>query len=140
MRIDQLISPKDASKVNSSSSSLDVHSASHHLILNHNELPRKASRLNNVSMSQRFCILKLIICSGGGIGGLALAVALSKSHYHDSIVVDIYEAAAEIAEIGAGIAILPRAWEILKILGLDAELTNHLAHSPSTQPSKRHLL
>lgn len=81
-------------------------------------------------------ILKLIICSGGGIGGLALAVALSKSHYQDSIIVDIYEAAGEIAQIGAGIAFLPRTWEILKLLGLDADSTNHLAHTPSTQASK----
>jgi NAD(P)-binding Rossmann-like domain len=43
--------------------------------------------------------------SGGGIGGLTLAVALS--HYPD-IDVDIYESAHKFTEIGAGIGLWAR--------------------------------
>jgi 2-polyprenyl-6-methoxyphenol hydroxylase-like FAD-dependent oxidoreductase len=74
--------------------------------------------------------------SGGGIGGLTLALALSKSRFHETIIVNIYEAAPELSEIGAGIAFLPRTWEILKILGLAEALADRLTHPPGTKPSK----
>ncbi|KAJ7647156.1 FAD/NAD-P-binding domain-containing protein [Roridomyces roridus] len=58
--------------------------------------------------------LRVAIC-GGGIGGLALAVPLSK---HKNIQVDVYEAAGRFAEIGAGVMIWARTWRIFELLGL----------------------
>lgn len=55
-------------------------------------------------------------CSGGGIAGLCLAVALSK--YQD-IDVAVYEAASSFREIGAGVMVWGRTWRILTLLGLD---------------------
>ncbi|EPS94143.1 hypothetical protein FOMPIDRAFT_1033475 [Fomitopsis schrenkii] len=65
------------------------------------------------------------IC-GGGIGGLCLAVALSRC---PDIQVDLYEAAAQFKEIGAGVMIWSRTWEILTLLGLGSKLTE-TAHAP----------
>lgn len=56
---------------------------------------------------------------GGGIAGLVLAVALSKS---PDIEVHIYEAAHQFSEIGAGIGMFPRVWKIMRALGLDRDL------------------
>ena len=54
--------------------------------------------------------------SGGGIGGLVCAAALSR--YHD-VAVDVYEAADALAVPGApGVGVWPRAWKILSALGL----------------------
>lgn len=64
--------------------------------------------------------------SGGGIGGLTLAVALSR--YQD-IQVDVYEAAGQFKEIGAGVMIWARTWEILSMLGM-AEGFARIAHAP----------
>lgn len=60
------------------------------------------------------------IHSGGGIGGLACATALS--HIQD-IHVDVYEAAHEFAEVGAGIGMSPRTWQVFTAMGLDEELS-----------------
>ena len=57
--------------------------------------------------------------SGGGIGGLAFAVALSKV---PGIEVHIYEAANAFTNAGAGIGTWSRGWEVLKKLGLGQEL------------------
>ena len=54
-------------------------------------------------------------CSGGGIGGLCLAIALSR---YPDIDVQVYEAASTFKEIGAGIMIWGRSWHILSLLGL----------------------
>jgi hypothetical protein len=57
----------------------------------------------------------LVFYSGGGIGGLVLAYAVSKSaHIH----VCVYEAAPKISGGGTGIAIFRRTWLILHKLGL----------------------
>lgn len=53
--------------------------------------------------------------SGAGVGGLMLAVILSQ---HPNIQVDVYEAAHELREVGAGIGMWPRTWKIMKKLGL----------------------
>jgi 2-polyprenyl-6-methoxyphenol hydroxylase-like FAD-dependent oxidoreductase len=55
---------------------------------------------------------------GGGIGGLALALGL---HRH-GIACDVYEAAADIREIGVGITLLPHAMRELAALGLQEAL------------------
>ncbi|KAH9935630.1 FAD/NAD(P)-binding domain-containing protein [Fomitopsis serialis] len=68
---------------------------------------------------------RVAIC-GGGIGGLCLAVALSK---HSDIQLDLYEATARFKEIGAGVMMWSRTWEILTLLGLDTKFSQ-IAHAP----------
>ncbi|KAG1720677.1 salicylate hydroxylase [Suillus lakei] len=60
---------------------------------------------------------RIAIC-GGGVGGLTLAVALSR--YQD-IAVDVYEAAQTFCEIGAGVGVWPRAFKVLRKFGPDLE-------------------
>src|SRR4029077_14643889 len=55
---------------------------------------------------------------GGGIGGLIAARAL----YGRGIEVAIYEAAPELREIGAGVALGPNAMKELRSLGLENEV------------------
>ncbi|KAI0919700.1 hypothetical protein AcW1_003116 [Taiwanofungus camphoratus] len=57
---------------------------------------------------------------GAGIGGLTFAVSLRK--FCKNVTVDIYESAAMFAEIGAGIGLWPRVWEVMKSLGLNEDL------------------
>jgi 2-polyprenyl-6-methoxyphenol hydroxylase-like FAD-dependent oxidoreductase len=57
----------------------------------------------------------LISFSGGGIGGLILAHALSK---YDHIHTSVFEASHQFAGNGTGIAIFDRGWTILRELGL----------------------
>lgn len=62
----------------------------------------------------------------GGIGGLCFAVALSR---FPDIKVDVYEAAAQFKEIGAGVMIWAKTWRILQLLDLDSEASK-IAHAP----------
>ena len=55
---------------------------------------------------------------GGGIGGLLAARALCRR----GIEVAIYEAAPELREIGAGVALGPNAMKVLRSLGLEDEV------------------
>ncbi|RPD58219.1 FAD/NAD(P)-binding domain-containing protein [Lentinus tigrinus ALCF2SS1-7] len=57
---------------------------------------------------------------GAGLGGLLLALFLQK--YSTDIDVDIYESAAKLTELGAGIGVWPRVMEVLKFLGLEDDL------------------
>jgi 2-polyprenyl-6-methoxyphenol hydroxylase-like FAD-dependent oxidoreductase len=52
---------------------------------------------------------------GGGIGGLTAANALSQA----GIEAAVYEAAAELREIGAGVALHPNAMKVLRAIGLE---------------------
>ncbi|MGH3284683.1 MAG: FAD-dependent oxidoreductase, partial [Streptosporangiaceae bacterium] len=52
---------------------------------------------------------------GGGIGGLTAANALSRA----GIDVAVYEAAAELKEIGAGVALHPNAMKVLRAVGVE---------------------
>jgi salicylate hydroxylase len=52
---------------------------------------------------------------GGGIGGLTAASALSRA----GIEVAVYEAAAELREIGAGVALHPNAMKVLRAIGVE---------------------
>ncbi|TFK66167.1 FAD/NAD(P)-binding domain-containing protein [Pluteus cervinus] len=70
---------------------------------------------------------RVAIC-GGGIGGLSLAVALSK---YPNIEVDIYEAASRFTEVGAGIGVWPRVWKILVKMGIDGDLARVTALKPT---------
>jgi 2-polyprenyl-6-methoxyphenol hydroxylase-like FAD-dependent oxidoreductase len=48
----------------------------------------------------------------------------------------VYEAARELAEIGAGVGTWPRAWRILQTLGLAEDLSHHAVVPPLDRPSK----
>ncbi|KAM5540137.1 hypothetical protein V8D89_006277 [Ganoderma adspersum] len=54
---------------------------------------------------------------GGGMGGLGLGLCLKK--YGPDVHFDIYESAAELTELGAGISMSPRTWSIMKEIGLE---------------------
>ncbi len=55
---------------------------------------------------------------GGGIGGLTAANALSRA----GIEVAVYEAAAELREIGAGVALHPNAMKVLRAIGVEDDV------------------
>jgi len=57
---------------------------------------------------------------GGGIAGLAFALALSRSR--SDVAIDIYEAAASFSEFGAGLNMWPRVVEVLHSFGLEETL------------------
>ncbi len=57
-----------------------------------------------------------IVVAGGGIGGLAAALALANKGYH----VTVLEQAAQFGEIGAGIQLGPNAFHALDRLGVGA--------------------
>ncbi|KAI0930204.1 hypothetical protein AcV5_006981 [Taiwanofungus camphoratus] len=69
---------------------------------------------------------RTLVHSGGGIGGLCLAVSLLK---FPDVQVDIYEAAGRFQEIGAGVMIWSRTWRILSLLGMASEFSK-IAHAP----------
>src|SRR2546430_10191994 len=52
---------------------------------------------------------------GGGIGGLTAANALARA----GIETAVYEAAAELKEIGAGVALHPNAMKVLRAIGVE---------------------
>ncbi len=62
-----------------------------------------------------------VLIAGGGIGGLTTALALSRR----GIPVHMFEAAAEFAELGAGLQIGPNGTRILMELGLGDALLRH---------------
>jgi 2-polyprenyl-6-methoxyphenol hydroxylase-like FAD-dependent oxidoreductase len=55
-----------------------------------------------------------VIVAGGGIGGLAAALALARKGYQSVVL----EQAPQFGEIGAGIQIAPNAWHALDALGV----------------------
>ena len=55
-----------------------------------------------------------------------MAVALSR---YPNIRVDVYEAAGQFKEIGAGVMIWARTWKILSSLGMEEEFSR-IAHAP----------
>ncbi len=67
---------------------------------------------------------KLVTIIGGGIGGLALALAMHRV----GIKTEIYEQASEIQEVGAGIVVYPNTFKLLKRLGLDKDILNARFH------------
>ena len=54
------------------------------------------------------------------MGGLLLAMILQENA--KDLRVDIYESSANLSELGVGIGMWPRMWEIMEYLGLDKEL------------------
>src|SRR5215218_1960685 len=57
-----------------------------------------------------------VIIAGGGIGGLASALALARKGFKSIVL----EQAPQFGEIGAGIQIAPNAWHALDALGVGA--------------------
>ncbi|KAE9390248.1 FAD/NAD(P)-binding domain-containing protein, partial [Gymnopus androsaceus JB14] len=74
---------------------------------------------------------------GGGIAGLTCAVAL-KDCPDSNIEINLYEQAAQITEIGAGIRLWPRTWELLKSLGVQQDLIALLKEEYSEEPTCRY--
>lgn len=62
---------------------------------------------------------QLTIRSGAGIGGLTFCVALGRQ---SNAKVDLYEAAHEFGEIGAGIGLSYRTWQTMGTLGVQEDL------------------
>ena len=58
---------------------------------------------------------------GGGPGGLATAIALSKVPNVD---VKIFEQASILREVGAGISVGQNTWNVLELLGVADTLTS----------------
>nr|WP_298057324.1 salicylate 1-monooxygenase [uncultured Halomonas sp.] len=65
---------------------------------------------------------------GGGIGGVAFAVALSRD---SSLDVQLFEAAPQFSEIGAGVSFGPNAVKAIQRLGLEASYQRIADHSPA---------
>src|SRR5256885_8532853 len=57
---------------------------------------------------------KPIVVAGGGLGGLAAALALARKNFR----VVVLEQAHEFGEIGAGIQLAPNAWHAIDALGV----------------------
>ena len=67
----------------------------------------------------RYSFCSLTSLSGGGPGGLALAMAISKfNDPNNPVAVDLYESQPSIGTVGAGISVWPRTRALLKQLGL----------------------
>lgn len=58
--------------------------------------------------------------SGGGISGLAFAIALARSGAN--VDVDIYKSTATFGEVGAGIGFFPRILDDLRFLGFGDDI------------------
>ncbi len=65
-----------------------------------------------------------ILIVGGGIGGLAAALALSRRNCH----VHVVEKSSEFGEIGAGLQLAPNAMRVLDELGVLPEIRKHAVY------------
>ena len=63
-------------------------------------------------------------------------MALSYLRLDEFLDVDIYESAAKLTQVGAGIGLFPRAWEILKDLGMAGDLEARLVPGEAPPDAK----
>src|SRR4051812_16488326 len=79
-----------------------------------------------------------ILIAGAGIGGLTAAISLRRAGFDARV----YERAAEIREVGAGITLQANAMLALRTLGLDAAVTaaGRVATKASLQTSAGKIL
>ncbi|KAF8990560.1 hypothetical protein BDQ17DRAFT_1371721 [Cyathus striatus] len=89
-------------------------------------MPTETSKINACSPVR-------VAIVGAGIGGLALAVALSRLIPEESIKVDVFDQAQELKEIGTGIVFWHRTWPIFEHLGIADALLQHLVRKPDTE-------
>ncbi|KAF9561145.1 FAD/NAD(P)-binding domain-containing protein [Agrocybe pediades] len=75
---------------------------------------------------------------GSGIGGLTLAVGLSKLEVDDFLEIQVYESTSQLTQLGAGIMMWPRGWEIMQSLGLQDSLARKMS-SDQELPSSEQL-
>jgi salicylate hydroxylase len=61
-------------------------------------------------------------------------VALNAFDKEHNFAIDLYEAAPELSEIGAGIHMWPRTWRILEKIGMKDILIPLLDHCPDLKP------
>lgn len=71
-----------------------------------------------------------VVIAGAGIGGMTCAIAMLKNGFN----VDVYEAALELSDVGAGITLAPNAMHGMQYLGLADEIL-----SCAIQPAQQHL-
>jgi len=65
-----------------------------------------------------------LLIIGGGIGGLAAALALAR----EGLAVELFESAPAFSEIGAGIQLGPNAFRMFEVLGLTEEIERYAWH------------
>src|SRR5213593_1883850 len=68
--------------------------------------------------SRIFAAMPRVLIAGGGIGGLTAALALLRA----GIEVEVYEQAAELKEVGAGVQLAANGTRVLYALGVGEEL------------------
>ena len=68
--------------------------------------------------------MRPVLVLGGGIGGLAAALALARR----GLVVQVFEQGAEFREIGAGIQLGPNVYRMFDALGLTAAIERYSVH------------
>ncbi len=66
-----------------------------------------------------------VLVTGGGIGGLAAALAIARQGFD----VKVFEQAPQIGEIGAGIQLAPNAFAALDALGIGERARRHAVHT-----------
>ena len=64
------------------------------------------------------------------MGGLVLALFLQK--YSPATQVNIYESTDKLTDVGVGIGMFPRVWEIVRFLGLEDDLLEVTGTSKDT--------
>ena len=83
-------------------------------------------------MTGRAVSPKRVAVAGGGIGGLAAAIALADDGHR----VDVYEQASQLSEIGAGIQLSPNATRVLDAFGVLDDIAG-LAVQPGSGDLRR---
>src|SRR3990172_8166649 len=65
-----------------------------------------------------------VLVVGGGIGGLAAALAFARK----GVAVRVFEQGAEFREIGAGIQLGPNVYRMFEVLGLTGAIERYSVH------------